>query len=74
MRAKGFLVIVLGYLLVAGLLYAGVPTRYQEFAHIGDGGGLTTTFLVSNPGENGAQVDISFYRDDGSPWNLVVNG
>jgi hypothetical protein len=53
---------------------AGVPSGYHEFAHIADGGGLTTTFLVSNPSSEFAEVDISFLKDDGSPWNLMIGG
>ena len=55
--------------------FAGMPARYHDFAHIGDGGGLRTTFLVLNQSQRDtANITLEFYDDDGEPWSLAVNG
>lgn len=74
MRLKTLSCFCLVCVFSAGLVFGGLPSRYHEFAHIGDGGGLSTTFLISNPNDEWTHVAISFFRDDGSPWNLMING
>ncbi len=66
-------VLVFGWL--ATSLVLGVETsNFHDFAHIGDGSGIRTVFLISNPGGEAATVTLRLLKDDGSPLTLLING
>lgn len=72
-RSGGILALTLFF--SAAIALAGMPSRYHEFAHIGDGGGLRTTFLILNQStQDWANITLEFFSDDGQPWSLDVNG
>ena len=52
--------------------YAGVVSRYHNFAQVADGGEFRTTFLLSNPNATEAEVTLRFRLDDGSPFELSI--
>jgi hypothetical protein len=57
---------------------AGDPSRFHEFAHVGDGGDanlwIRTTVLVTNPSLWDAEVVVKFLDDLGSPMAVTIGG
>jgi hypothetical protein len=62
------------FFLGAAPVLAGLPSRFHEFAHIGDGGGLKTTFLILNQNALATEITLSFFTDNGTPWSLDIGG
>ncbi|GAB4111840.1 MAG: hypothetical protein Kow001_13540 [Acidobacteriota bacterium] len=54
-------------------LAGSVPSSWQFFAQVGDGGGLRTVFLIMNPNEFPCHVSVSLIRSDGTAWPLGLN-
>ena len=52
---------------------AVAPRRVHRFAQIGDGGGLRTVILVSNPNDEAAQVKVNFFDSPGQPLAISVS-
>lgn len=56
-------------------LQAGAPTRFHDFAQIGNGGGLRSIFLLSNQNnDQPTQVRIDFRDAQGNPLQLEIDG
>jgi hypothetical protein len=55
------------------LLAGGVPSSWQFFAQVGDGGGLRTVFLIMNPNDLPCHVTVNLNRGNGTPWTLGLN-
>lgn len=56
-------------------LQAGTPTRFHDFAHVGNGGGLRSVFLLSNQNnDQPTQVSIDFRDTAGNPMELEIEG
>lgn len=64
----------IGVAMPLSTLQAGLPSRFHDFPQIGDGAGITTTFLIFNQNDTQATVTISFFGDNGAPLSLTVNG
>ncbi|HEY3130236.1 MAG TPA: hypothetical protein VGL91_12325 [Acidobacteriota bacterium] len=60
-------------ILPAGLI-AGTPSRFHDFAQIADGGGYRTIFLVLNQNDQSVDITVKFFKDDGTPLALTVDG
>ncbi len=69
---RRFLLLLLAGWLSQALLQAGLPSRYHDFAQIGDGGGFRSTFLITNQNADPVEATLRFFQDDGSPWSLTV--
>lgn len=54
--------------------WAGLPSRFHEFAIIGDGAGLKTIFLISNKNQSAVGVTLQFFSSSGDPMSLTVGG
>jgi hypothetical protein len=55
-------------------LHAGIPGKFHDFAHIGDGQGIIrTTFIVMNQNSTAVNVKLSLFGDDGSPLALSID-
>lgn len=65
-----FLAILLGQ----GFLMGALPSRFHDFAQVGDGGGIKTIMLVMNPSNETVTVTITFRKDDGSPLQITIGG
>lgn len=55
------------------LLAGSVPSSWQFFAQVGDGGGLRTVFLIMNPSDFPCTVTVNLNRADGQAWPLGLN-
>ena len=67
--------LVLGFLVLCCLfstILAGRSSIRHDFAHLGDGGGIQTVFLISNSVEAEATVTLSFFKSDGSSLSLTI--
>ena len=52
--------------------FGGIPSQFHFFAHIGDGGGLRTVFLVMNKSQEEAEITIRFRSNNGQPLFLTI--
>ena len=71
MRGLAFLSVAVA---CTGFVFAGEPARAHDFAHIGDGAGIRTVLLISNPNDEEATATFKLIADNGSPLELEVNG
>lgn len=55
-------------------LRAGTPSRFHDFAQIGDGGGIRTVILLMNANAEAVDISFSTFASDGSPFVLTING
>jgi len=55
-----------------GPVLAGPSSSFHEFAHLADGGGIRTVFLVSNDGSQSATVTLQLLKPDGTPLSLTI--
>lgn len=55
-------------------LWAGTPSRFHEFAQVGDGSGFRTTILVMNNNTASVKVTLTFRANDGSPLEMTIDG
>ena len=74
MPNRFFLLMFLVWTMLASAALGGRASNYHEFAHVADGGGIRTSFLVLNSHGQPAHVNFSFLQDDGNPWNLSIGG
>ncbi|MEJ2147051.1 MAG: hypothetical protein P8020_18125 [Acidobacteriota bacterium] len=64
----------LGAILASATAVAGIPSRFFDFAHVVDGEGARTFFLVMNKGTDSAHVTLTLMKNDGSPLTLDIDG
>ncbi len=55
-------------------LMAGPAKVVHNFAHIGDGTGLRTVFMVTNQNQESLTITIQLFQDNGSPLSLTIEG
>jgi len=60
--------------LIHPAVLGGDPSRFHEIAHLGDGSGIRTVFLVSNQNAEEAQVRLEFFNDEGAALSLTIDG
>ena len=71
-RLRQFCVLLAIMLNTSALLLAGESPTLSEFAHLGDGGGIQTVFLMTNSGSTEATVNLRFFKPDGSDLSLTI--
>lgn len=64
--------VLLPALFLALISMNGFAAGKMNFAHIADGGGYKTTFLLTNPGSVATTVQVVFYGDSGQPLSLTI--
>ncbi len=68
-------VVLLQLVATSSLLKAGRPSRFHDFAQVGDGGGIRSVILLSNQnGEEIANVTLTFRDAAGAPLQLTIDG
>ena len=59
---------------LTGSAIAGLPSNFHNFPQIGNGGSIRTVIQMANPGDNDANVTLSFRDQTGEPLELEING
>jgi len=60
--------------LLSGPLGATVPSRFHQFAQVGDGGGLRSVFLVANKNAEAVTIVLELFASDGAAFPLAIGG
>ena len=71
-RLRLFCLSLTTLLCTSALLLAGESSTFHQFAHLGDGGGIQTVFLVTNTGSAEATMNLRFFKPDGSDLSLTI--
>ena len=53
------------FLLLGGQIMGGVPSRVHALAQVGDGGGLRSVFLISNPNPEASSLQLKLFDSAG---------
>jgi hypothetical protein len=76
-RFKLVVLVIAGPLAMTSI-FAGLPSRVHEFAHVAEGGDanlwMRTSIFVRNHSVEEASIAVKFFDDSGTPWEVRIGG
>lgn len=76
-RFKLVVLVIVGPLVMTAI-FAGLPSRVHEFAHVAEGGDaalwMRSSIFVRNHSMQEASIAVNFFDDSGTPWEVRING